>query len=200
MGQLMLVNPAKRPAKRKTTAAVAKHVVSHARKSGKRRSVALSKANQSLDKARAALRRLRRNPSGRFDVKTISTDALKGALGATAVNTLAAKLPLPSNMKSGALGGLVKAGLAVGAGYLANRFMGADSAVAITRGALTVQLHETIKALGAKAGMTLGDVDGWDDGMGDVDGWDDGMGETEYINGVDEGMGGLYGHNLMPSL
>lgn len=84
--------------------------------------------------------------------------ALTGALGAVAVNTVLAKLPLPTMLQTGKTRFLTQGVAAIALGTLASRFgaLGAGTAAKMAEGALIVTLHDAIKEFAGDAGVNLG--------------------------------------------
>lgn len=87
----------------------------------------------------------------------ILTPALVGAVGATAVNTILQKLPLPPMLTTGRARYLTQGVAAIGLGFLAQKFgLRGATAAKMAEGSLTVTLHSAIQELGAQFGVNLG--------------------------------------------
>jgi hypothetical protein len=164
MASLMLVNPRKRRAKRKTA----------------RKAPSIARRVKTVYKK--AARKYRRNPIGgssRTNLTAQIKNAAIGAGGAVAVDILMAKLPLPANLKTGtmrsATQGLVSVGLGMAvAKFGKNRALG----IALAEGGLTVALHGVLKSTVNNAMPTLqlaGDESllGYEDLSGDLLGYED---------------------------
>jgi hypothetical protein len=84
--------------------------------------------------------------------------ALTGALGATLVNTVLARIPLPAMLMTGRTRYLTQGAAAIALGALAQnlRVVGAGTAAKMAEGALTVTLHQAIQDFAAQAGVNLG--------------------------------------------
>jgi len=148
MGQLLMINSRKRrKAKAKT-------------KTKRRSSGLMVKARSALGSVR---RRYRRNPIGGSTVSTAMTQFKAGAIGAAgalAVDVVFAKLPLPANLKTGALKPVMQGlvGIAIGmavAKFGKNKKLGSE----LAQGAVTVSLYNAGRAMLAP---TLG-LSGYDD-------------------------------------
>lgn len=82
--------------------------------------------------------------------------ALTGAIGAAAVNSILARLPLPAILIAGPQRYATQAVAAIGLGMLSSRFLGAGIATRMAEGALTVSLHQALVEVAGRAGVTLG--------------------------------------------
>jgi len=147
MAQLMLINPAKRPAKRRRKASPAQlRALAAGRR--KRSGLAANPAPRRRRRAplravaRSARRRARRNPVGMGNVM----NAVQGAGGALAVNAVFNLLPLPATFKTGLAVPAVKMALAVGVGMFAKPLLG-RAAGKMAEGAMTVAAYEAIKSV-----------------------------------------------------
>lgn len=93
-------------------------------------------------------KRARRNHAslhkGGFGIINLLKQAGIGAVGSIAVDVVYNKLPLPASMKSGNVAPIVKAGVTIGLGLLAGRFLNKQLAHGATVGALTVQLRDVM--------------------------------------------------------
>lgn len=141
MAQLMLINPAKRPSKRRKTTA---------RKARRNPAAPVAKANPArrrrlrVSAAPARRRRVRRNPIGATGIMGSLMNAAQGAGGALAVNAVANLLPLPIAMKTGLGGTATKMGLAVALGMVAKPVLG-RAAGKMAEGAMTVAAFEALR-------------------------------------------------------
>lgn len=143
--------------------------------------------------------RRRRNPiKARGVVDANLMPSLKGALGAIAIDSVYNMLPVPAEMQVGAIGHVVKGGVAIALGMLAEnmKLTKKDNAQQMVNGALTVQLHGLAQEmLGgfiggsvtvptetgvsyAGAALTAGPMPGM--GMYDFTGASDGLGMYDY--------------------
>lgn len=165
MASLMLVNPRKRRAKRKTA----------------RKAPSIARRVKTVYKK--ATRKYRRNPiggSGKTNMVNQIKNAAIGAGGAVAVDILLAKLPIPANMKTGTMRAATQGMLSVGLGMAVAKF-GKNKAlgVALAEGGLTVALHGVLKSTVNNAMPTLqlaGDDEsllGYEDLSGDLLGYED---------------------------
>lgn len=143
MGQLMLINPRKRKAKRRTVSAAPKR---------RRRARPALAANPIVRRRRSSIkrvakrsRRIRRNPIGINSIIGTLTDAGIGAAGAIGIDILYDKLPLPVSMKTGMGGIAAKAGIAIAVGVFGKKILG-NTAGKLAAGALTVQAFDLIKS------------------------------------------------------
>lgn len=149
MAQLMLINPAKRPAKRKASAAQLR-ALAKARKA--RAGVASNPSPRRRRRtslravARTTRRRARRNPIGAGGIMGNVMNAVQGAGGALAVNAVFNLLPLPPSMKTGFAVPAVKMALAVGVGMFAKPLLG-RAAGKMAEGAMTVAAYEAIQGM-----------------------------------------------------
>jgi len=84
--------------------------------------------------------------------------ALTGAIGATLVNTVLARIPLPAMLMTGRTRYLTQGAAAIALGALAQnlRVVGAGTAAKMAEGALTVTLHQAIQDFAAGMGVNLG--------------------------------------------
>lgn len=208
MPQILLVNPSKRKPRRKTStrkktvkkrrtaaqkAATRKLVaLNKRRKNPTRRKTARKKPTRRRAVARAAPKRRRStrrrsNPSlTTRSVRNQVMEAGTGAVGAIALDVVQGYLPLPANLKTGIIGTLVKAGLAISIGIIGSKIRIVSNATAgkMANGALTVVLHDELKkqvqtfAPGIQMGEYLGA-----DGLGEYVG----AGFSPY-----DGLGGPY--------
>lgn len=177
MQELLVVNPSKRPSKRRRKAASPAQKAARAKfaamaraRSGKKRTTRRKRKSTSLSimsnpsprrhKRKTASRR-RRNPSARSTSlvrkpMAIITPALIGALGATAVNTIMAKLPVPASLNTGKMKYLTQGAAAIALGAIASR-LGVKGSLAaqMAEGALTVTLHQAITDIAGGMGMNL---------------------------------------------
>lgn len=196
MQELLIVNPAKRPSKRKATKRKASPKQIAARKkfaamvraragkspakrssprkanpimATKRRKARRSNPVKATVKrvtrrrnpvARVAKRSRRRNPislgGGSLRPMALLKPAFIGALGATAVNTILGKLPLPAAAFDGKMRFVTRGVAAIALGMIASK-LGARSAIAaqMAEGSLTVTLHDMITEYSSDMGMAL---------------------------------------------
>lgn len=175
MSEILLVNPRRRKS-RKTRSAAQKRATAkmlaanRARRGGSKRRrknpAPLSAVmHNPRRKRRASSRRrnpisLRRMVSGGASLapmKLISS-ALVGAAGATAVNTIMARLPIPVTLMTGRTRYLTQGAAAILLGIVANKvkIVGSGTAAKMAEGSLTVTLHDAIKDVAAGFGMNLG--------------------------------------------
>lgn len=84
--------------------------------------------------------------------------ALTGALGAIAVNSIMARVPLPAMLMTGKVRYLTQGAAAIALGTVASRFgvIGSGVAAKMAEGALTVTLNDLLKELASDAGINLG--------------------------------------------
>lgn len=164
-GELLLINPRKRKAKRTTTRRKARK---HTTRSRRRSAPVVVMANPSPRRRRSRLsalrskvrhvrRKYRRNPLPRFSLGAITTmakGAAVGAAGAVAVDVLYgyAKSMLPASMQSPTDGAginpmyfLGKGALAVAVGVLGRKLT--SHAAAMAEGSLTVQAYQLMSAM-----------------------------------------------------
>jgi hypothetical protein len=178
MSEILLVNPRRRKS-RKTRSAAQKRATAkmlaanRARRGGSKRRKArrsnpapLTAVMHNPRRRRVSARR-RRNPislrrmvsgdASLAPIKLISL-ALIGAAGATAVNTIMARLPIPVTFMTGRTRYLTNAAAAIVIGIIASKvkIVGAASAAKMAEGSLTVTLHDAIKDFAAGFGMNLG--------------------------------------------
>lgn len=151
MAQLMLINPAKRPSKRRRKASPAQlRALAAGRR--KRSGVAANPAPRRRRRsslravARSTRRRVRRNPVGMGGIMGNVMNAVQGAGGALAVNAVFNLLPLPATFKTGLAVPAVKMALAVGVGMFAKPLLG-RAAGKMAEGAMTVAAYEAIKGM-----------------------------------------------------
>lgn len=153
MAQLMLINPAKRPSKRR------KATRSPAQKAATRRMLAANRTRKAPATRRrrrnpvSALstvhtrraRRRARNPIAMGGIMSSLTDAAIGAGGALAVDMAFNFLPLPATLKTGMAGTAAKAATAIAIGTLGRKVLG-RTAGKMAAGALTVIAYDALKA------------------------------------------------------
>lgn len=195
MNEILLINPAKRGAKRKKVnlstrkgnAVMAKTRRTAAQRAATARMIAANKARRkgATGKARTThvmvanpaprrrrrspvkahtsikrTRRYKRNPISGNSIKGMLEMGLKGALGATAVNTIHNYLApyLPASVQGGNMGYIVRGALAVALGSFGGKLMSRPLAQQMAMGSLTVTLHDAIRDnFGAIVpGVTLG--------------------------------------------
>lgn len=150
MAQLMLINPAKRPKKRKASPAQLR-ALAKGRAARRRTSLASNPAPRRRRRSLRAVsrrtsRRVRRNPIGMTGIMGSLMTAFQGAAGAVGVNAVYNLLPLPANLKTGMVGSATKMALAVGLGMVAKPMLG-RSAGKMVEGSLTVTAFEIVQGL-----------------------------------------------------
>jgi hypothetical protein len=121
--------------------------------------------------SRGMSRRRRRNPSGGRGFLGALTaplmPAVVGAGGAIANEVAFKFLPLPANLKTGMIGTLARAAVAVGVGMALDRVAGRRIASQMTAGALTVLAYGQLRSVLATAAPNLvGEYISGDDEMG----------------------------------
>lgn len=141
--EILLVNPRRRR-RRKTVAKRRAPVRRRKTARVRRRAVARNPAPRRA--MRRVRRRVRRNPVGPLKglMPQLQT-AAGGALGGLTLSIALGYLPIPANLKAGALGYVTKGALAFGLGMLAKNFTRASTAARLTEGALTVVMYEAMK-------------------------------------------------------
>lgn len=161
MPELMLLNPSKRPSKRRRASPAQLRALAKARKARAVRSnPAPRKRRKSPMRALATgvrRRRVRRNPIGLGGGGMMGQliGAMQGAAGALAVDAVLTYVPLPSMMTTGVMRNVTKAGLAIGIGLVGKKFLG-RTAAKMAEGAMTVAAYSAAKDMLSGAGMTLG--------------------------------------------
>lgn len=182
MQEIMLVNPARRPTKRRKAASPAQKraraafaAASRARSKGavmanprKRRTrkhakrasnpVAHHRVHHRARRRNPIHARRRRNPIAGAKPMSLLTPALIGALGATAVNTILAQVSgsLPATLTTGNMKYVTSIAAALGLAMFASK-AGTKHAMLLqmAEGSLTVTLHQAIVDLSGGMGMTL---------------------------------------------
>lgn len=81
--------------------------------------------------------------------------ALIGAVGATAVNTILARVPLPAMLMTGRTRYVTQGIAAILLGTVASRFAGGATAAKMAEGSLTVTLHQALTDLAGGMGVNL---------------------------------------------
>lgn len=155
MAQLMLINPARRPSKRRK-AGSRKATPAQLRALAKaRRARAGLSANPSPRRrrrtslravARSTRRRARRNPIGMGGIMGQLGTAVWGAGGALAVGAAYNMLPLPASLKTGMMSTVSKLALAVGVGLIAKPMIGRNAGK-LAEGAMTVVVYEALQGM-----------------------------------------------------
>lgn len=148
MAQLMLINPAKRPAKRRKASPAQLRALAAGRRkrSGLAANPAPRRRRSSLRAvARSTRRRVRRNPVGMGGIMGSLMGAVQGAGGAVAVNAVYNLLPLPVALKTGVAASATKMALAVGLGMVAKPVLG-RAAGKMAEGAMTVAAYDLIQS------------------------------------------------------
>jgi len=104
----------------------------------------------------------RRNPSSpsRVNVMGLLKGGFTGGLGAVAVNTAYAWLPLPATMKAGNMAYVGKAALAIALGLFGRKMLPGTTAARMAEGSLAVTFHDAIIAIAGPMmpALRLGDV------------------------------------------
>lgn len=157
MAELMLLNPAKRPTKRRRKGrALAKGRAS--RKTRARKNPA-TRAVMRVSAASAKRRRARRNPIGLSGGGLMSQvmQAAQGAAGALAVDAVMTYVPLPAMLTTGTMRHVTKAGLAIALGLVGKKFLG-RAAGRMAEGAMTVAAYSAAKEALGGVGMNLAGV------------------------------------------
>lgn len=131
-GQLMLVNPKRRPKKRAKTTA---------KKRVTRRRISTRTA-RSTRRRRNPIRR--RSAGGMKGVMNMLMPAATAATGALGLDIIWAKLPIPDTLKTGPMRHVAKAAGAVGLGMLAAMVVKKSTADQFAAGALTVTIHKAM--------------------------------------------------------
>jgi len=151
MAQLMLINPAKRPSKRRKASPAQLRALAKGRATRKRNSLATNPAPRRRRRAslravsRRTSRRVRRNPIGMTGIMGSIMSAFQGGAGAVGVNAVFNLLPLPASMKTGMAVPAVKMALAVGLGMVAKPVLG-RAAGKMAEGAMTVAAFDLIQS------------------------------------------------------
>lgn len=141
MAQLMLINPAARPKKRRAAAKRRARPAAKSNPAPRRR-----RGLRAVRTAAPRRRRVRRNPISTRGVMGDIMGAIQGAGGALAVNAAINLIPLPVNLKSGWGGTATKIGLAVALGMVAKPLVG-RMAGKLAEGAMTVAAYEAIAGM-----------------------------------------------------
>lgn len=188
MASLMLVNPARRPSRRRKTAAKRR-----TRRASPRRALAAVRTT-----ARRSIRRYRRNPIKMGGIGGQFVDGAIGAGGALMVEVAMQKLPIPAAltanpMLKAATKGLVAVGLGMGVAKLAKKRKLGEQ---LAGGGVTIALYDAFKGMvGPSLGLAGDDgLLGWDDGLLGYQDFNDGMGwnspaptsDWDGMNGYDE--------------
>lgn len=177
MQELLVVNPSKRPSKRRKAASPAqkraraafaamararagkKRTHRKAKRATSRKSTSLSIMSNPRKRRHHARRR---NPVSTSLVKkpmSILSPALVGALGATAVNTILAKVPLPASLNTGKMKYVTQGIAAIALGAVASKLgVRGSMAAQMAEGSLTVTLHQAITDIAGGMGMNLSGV------------------------------------------
>lgn len=203
MSALMLVtNPIKRKAKKMAT----KKRRSSAQVAATRKLVAFNKSRRRVTKsvkrrvkragstALATVRRARRSVSGAvrrhrrssavahrggMGIMNLLKSSATGAIGAVVIDIAYAKLPIPAQFKTGNMAPIVKAGVTVGLGMLAGKFLNKQLAHNATIGALTVQLRDLAHNFLPASLQGYTDING-------VEYYNPAEGMSAYLSGGDE--------------
>lgn len=176
MSELMLINPRRRkrkaakrnPKRRRMSAKQAKFFAPKRRRSRRRstaRRVASPVARRSHRRARRSRRSFLRSTSGSLSLnpstfikETLVPSAIGGA-GALAVDVAWGMLPIPAQLKTGAIAPIAKAAGAVAVGLIASKVAGKKVGAQVTSGYLTVLAYNLMKGFVQKSlpQITLGD-------------------------------------------
>jgi hypothetical protein len=182
MQELLIVNPAKRPKKRKAASPAQKRArAAFAAKYGKKRAapkrrttrksttkaIVMANPRKRRATARKTTRRYKRNPTS-ISIRSVTArpmallkPAFTGALGAIGVNTVLSALPLPDMLTQGRVRYLTQGAAAIGLGMIAQK-LGVSGATAskMAEGSLTVTLYQAITDIARGAGVNLGKMRG----------------------------------------
>lgn len=171
MAHVLLANPKRR---RRAHKSVAKKSAPR-----RRRSTSLTTTTK------VTRRRYRRNPAAPRLMQQVQGAAV-GAAGAFMVDVAMSKLPIPANMKTGAMAAATQGLVSIGLGMLVGKFANKKLGMQIADGGLTVALHGALKSV---AGPSVG-LSGWGDagllGYGDSGllGYQELNGFTDLNDGV----------------
>jgi hypothetical protein len=179
MPEILLVNPRRRSGGRKRRSAAQRRATAKMlaanrarrggsvkrRKSARRSNPAPLSVMHNPRRRRVSARR-RRNPislrrmvsggASLAPMKLISS-ALIGAAGATAVNTIMARVPVPASLMVGRMRYVTQALAAIAIGTIASKvkIVGAGTAAKMAEGSLTVTLHDAIRDVAGGMGINL---------------------------------------------
>lgn len=157
---LFIANPSRRRKRRKVSR---KSFTSNPRR--RRRAKRVSFRRNPAPRRR---RGFRRNPSarrligrlsagrGKLNIKDTVMSAGGAALGAIGTDVVFARLPLPANLKTGAMRQLVKAAVGVGLGFLVSRYANKRIGAAIATGGLAIAGYEAARSYLVKEVPALG--------------------------------------------
>lgn len=151
--EVLVVNPSKRPKKRRTMSALQRKYFGKKKKrsSVKRRVKTRSYKRNPIGLAanpRRKRRSVRRNPIGGlrgFTLQGTVMPTMIGAGGAILTDLAMGFLPIPDTLKTGALRPLVKAGAAVGIGFLVGMLTNKATGHKAMAGGLTVVAYDAAK-------------------------------------------------------
>ena len=155
MAQLMLINPARRPSKRRRGKASPAQLRALAKGRATRKRNALAANPAHRPRRRRSLRavarhttrrRARRNPIGMGGITGNLMTAFQGAGGAIVVDYAFNMLPLPATMKTGMMGTVSKLGLAVALGMVGKGAMG-RLAGKMAEGSMTVTAYQALQTM-----------------------------------------------------
>lgn len=151
MASLMLVNPKRRRKSTRRKVSV-KSNPRRKRRTTRKRRARRNPIHYANPRKRRTRRRARRNP--KFSVRSIQRDALMpaaiGGVGALAIDVVYGALPIPANFKTGVIGSVAKIAVAVIAGKVAGKMLGAKVGEAMTVGAVTIQAYNAVKGFAQK--------------------------------------------------
>lgn len=186
MEELLIVNPSRRPSKRRKNpspaqkrarAAFAAMARARSKNPAKRRASTKRRTHAKRRHNPIAVSRVTRRTSRRRNPISLRGSlnkpmamigpALTGAIGAIAVNTVLSKIPLPAIAMTGKARYLTQGAAAILLGVLAQKVgMKGATAVRMAEGALTVTLHDAMKEIAAGMGMNLGNMGYYLPGLG----------------------------------
>lgn len=151
MGQLMLINPAKRPSRRAKRKATPAQLRALAKARRARAGLSTNPAPRKRRSLRAiarnpSRRRARRNPIGMSGIMGDLMNAAQGAAGAIAVNGVVNLLPLPPTMAVGWQRQAVNFAAAVALGTFGRKLLG-RTAGKMAEGAMTVAAYNVIAGM-----------------------------------------------------
>ena len=195
MAQLMLINPAKRPSKRRKASPAQLRALAKARRarSGVSQNPAPRKKRPSLRAVASRPATLRRNPVGMGGIMGDLMGAAQAATGAIAVNALTNMLPLPASMSVGWQRQAVNFAAAVALGAFGRKLMG-RAAGKMAEGAMTVAAYNVIAGfvpvnMGGNAASAVAGLGYMSPGM--VAGQLPVTGYNQSVSGVGEYVSGM---------
>lgn len=144
-GSLMLINPSKRPSKRKKPRTAAQKAATK-RMLASRKSSPVKAKRRSASSAMSAITSRRKNPIG-GGIVSMFMPAAKGALGAVVINTIENQLIsgfVPVDFRGNVTKYATRIGLAIALGTVGGKLIGNANARQAAEGALVVTLHDVI--------------------------------------------------------